>query len=47
LKEVKEGKCKEKIVNITTESKYPPVIIMLKFIETKIGYKLHGYDKVG
>lgn len=47
LKEVKGGKCIEKIVNITTENKYPPVIIMLKFIETKSGYKLHGYDRVG
>ena len=47
LKEVKGGKCIEKIVNITTENRYPPVIIMLRFIKTKSGYKLHGYDRVG
>lgn len=47
LKQVKEGKCIEKTVNITTVNKYPPVIIILKFIETKNGYKLHGYDRVG
>lgn len=47
LKQIKEGKCIEKTVNITTVNKYPPVIIMLKFIETKNGYKLYGCDRVG
>jgi hypothetical protein len=47
LKQIKNGKCIEKIVNITTIDKYPPVIIIFKFLETKNGYKLYGYDRIG
>jgi hypothetical protein len=46
-KQVKAGKCIEKTVNITTVNKYPPVIIMFKFIETKNGYTLYAYDRIG
>lgn len=47
LKEIKKGKCIERIVNITTVNKYPAVIITLKFIETKKGFKFYEYDKFG
>ena len=47
LSQLKKGMCIERIVNITTDDKYPPIIIMLTFIETKNGYKLYKYDRIG
>jgi hypothetical protein len=49
LEQLKSGKCIEKIVNVTEVDQDPPgqIVIILKFIDTKRGFKFYGYDRIG